>query len=98
MSDALNNSIPLADSGETASGEPQEVRWEIVARTMGLLPATIIAGRLQSENIPARAWQESAGQALGLVYGPMGNGHVAVPAEYVERALAILQDEYDEEE
>jgi hypothetical protein len=72
--------------------EQQEVRWEVVAEERGLLPARIIADRLQSEGIPARAWQESVGQAYGMTVGPLGTGFVSVPEEYVERAQEILAE------
>lgn len=96
------------DSTQTTTpGQKSEVHWEIVARMPGITPATILAGRLQAEGIPARAWQEGAGQALGLTVGLLGTGYVAVPEEHVEKALAILEvdvemdedwDEWDEEE
>jgi hypothetical protein len=92
---------------ETTPSQQSEIRWEIVARMPGLTPATILAGRLHAEGIPVRAWQEGAGQALGLTVGLLGTGYVAVPEEYAEQALAILEenieidenwDEWDEEE
>ena len=95
------------NSQTTTPGQQSEVQWEIVARMPGITPATILAGRLQSEGIPARAWQEGAGQALGLVIGLLGTGYVGVPQEYIEQALAILDedatidedwDEWEEEE
>lgn len=91
MSDAVSQSFPIEpeDSGTTPGGR-QEVRWEVVARTAGLTPAEIIAGRLQAEGIPARAWQEGAGRALGLTVGLLGTGHVVVPAQYAARAKDIL--------
>jgi hypothetical protein len=76
---------------DTARGQ-QETRWVEVATTNGITTAQILAGRLQSEGIPARAWQESAGQAAGLVIGTLGMGHVVVPEEYVDKALDILAD------
>lgn len=84
----------------TTPSHKSEIRWEIVARMPGLTPAIILAGRLQSEGIPARAWQEGAGQALGLTVGLLGTGYVAVPEEYVAQAQAILDEEVaiDEEE
>ena len=85
-------------SSETTPGDQESIKWEVVAEQMGLLPAQIIAGRLQSEGIPARAWQESAGQAVGLIVGKMGTGYVSVPDTFVEQALEILEsdDEVDE--
>jgi hypothetical protein len=64
----------------------------------GLTQAAIIAGRLQAEGIPARAWQEGAGQALGLTVGLLGTGYVAVPAELVEEAEAVLDEEFEVDE
>jgi hypothetical protein len=88
-----NNVHPIPEmdnSSNMTSGEPQEVRWEVVEQTSGITVAEIIAGRLQSEGIPARAWQEGAGEALGLIVGLLGTGHVVVPEEYAEQARAIL--------
>jgi hypothetical protein len=89
------------DSGSTTPGKPQEMRWEVVEQTSGITAAEIVAGRLQSEGIPARAWQEGAGEAIGLIVGLLGTGHVVVPEEFAERARAILaadQVAMDEEE
>jgi len=71
-------------------GAMREVRWVTVEQTPGITVAEIIAGRLQAEGIPARAWQEGAGEALGLMVGLLGTGHVVVPEEYAEQARAIL--------
>ncbi|MFW6096450.1 MAG: hypothetical protein ACOC9Z_00150 [Chloroflexota bacterium] len=84
------SSLPLDDNAEDTGGGTQEVRWIVVAEATGLLPAHIIADRLQAEGIPAHAWQESVGQAYGMVYGPLGTGFVSVPEEYVEAAQEIL--------
>lgn len=85
------SSLPLDDNADdTGSGGPQEIRWQVVAEAPGLLPARIIADRLQTEGIPSHAWQESVGQAYGMVYGPLGTGFVSVPEEYVEAAQEIL--------
>lgn len=98
----LSDNNPDSDSQGTTSGGSKEVRWEVVAHTAGLTPATIMAGRLQAEGIPARAWQEGAGRALGLTVGILGTGYVAVPEEFVDLAQEILADEaeidWEEEE
>lgn len=102
MSNLNAQSLPLNASGddeETAvahHGGSTEIKWEIVARTPGITPATIIAGRLKAENIPVRVWQEGAGQALGLTVGILGTGNVAVPEEYADLALEILELEEEE--
>ncbi len=75
-------------AGKASGGE--EVRWVTVAQTFGITQATIVAGRLRAEGIPARAWQEGAGQATGLIIGKLGVGHVVVPAEYEAQASEIL--------
>ena len=81
-----------SESDETTPGDQKETRWEEVATTSGITAAQILAGRLQTEGVPARAWQESAGQAAGLVVGILGTGHVVVPEAYAERARQILAD------
>lgn len=84
--------IPDLDNANSANaGEPQEVRWVVIEKTPGITVAEIIVGRLQSEGIPARAWQEGAGEALGLIVGLLGTGHVVVPEEYADSARAILE-------
>jgi len=81
-----------------------EIKWEVVAKTFGLQEAQIIAGRLNANDIPVRAWQESAGGTMGLTIGLLGSGYVAVPDDFADRALAILEvdadalEAYEEEE
>ena len=75
-----------------------ETSWRTIAKVHGLLQAQIMAGRLQAEGIPARAWQEGAGQALGLTIGLLGTGYLEVPEAYVAQAEAILTLELEEEE
>lgn len=87
---------PLAEP--TTPGGSQETKWEVVTETAGLIAAQIIAERLQAEGIPARAWQEGAGQAFGLTVGLLGTGHVIVPKAYLEQARAILATPVDEDD
>lgn len=79
-------------------GDQKEEKWEVVTKTAGLVPAQIIAQRLEFEGIPARAWQEGAGQALGLTVGLLGNGYVMVPESHLDEAKAILasSEQFDE--
>lgn len=88
--------LPVDDEGvsdaPTSPGGQEEVRWQVVAQTPGLTPATVLAGRLQAEGIPVRAWQESAGRAIGLTVGLLGTGYVAVPEEFVDEATAVLDN------
>ena len=88
-----------ATEARTATpGGEQETKWAVVTKEAGLAPAQIIAGRLQAEGIPARAWQEGAGQAFGLTVGMLGSGYVEVPEAYLEEAKAILAagDEFED--
>jgi hypothetical protein len=91
----------MTDSNLPSSAQPtpsEEIIWRNVAKTGGLLQAQIMAGRLQAEGIPARAWQEGAGGALGLTVGLLGTGYLDVPEEYVAQAQEILAWEFAEEE
>jgi hypothetical protein len=85
-----------AQAGTSTPGGSKETKWEEVTKTAGLAVAQIIAGRLQAEGIPARTWQEGAGQAFGLTVGMLGSGHVEVPEAYLEQAKAILEAEDEE--
>lgn len=82
----------------TTPGGRQEIKWEVVAKTAGLAPAEIMAQRLQVEGIPARAWQEGAGQAIGLTVGLLGTGYVMVPETYLEQAKEILAQTWEDDE
>ncbi len=82
--------LPESYDSDGQPGEVEQVRWEVVEKTAGITPAEIIAGRLQAEGIPARAWQEGAGEAIGLMVGLLGTGHVVVPEAFAEQARAIL--------
>ena len=94
------------DAGRSnVPGGDHEVKWEVVTKTPGLASAEIIAQRLRSEGVPARAWQEGAGQAFGLTVGLLGDGYVIVPEPYLDQAKAILAEsiepddyEFDEDE
>ncbi|UCG26173.1 MAG: DUF2007 domain-containing protein [Chloroflexota bacterium] len=90
--EAQNDESSDAQEHLTTPGGDREVKWEVVTKTAGLAPAEIIAQRLQSEGIPARAWQEGAGQAFGLTVGLLGNGYVVVPESYLDQAKAVLEE------
>jgi hypothetical protein len=111
MSTLASNSLPYNDDNDkqveeeqtaveqtAPPGGEQEIRWKVATKTAGITPATIIAGRLQANDIPARAWQEGAGQAYGLTVGLLGDGYVMVPESYLEQAKALLAEDLDEEE
>ena len=79
------------DAGISTPGGEKETKWEVVTKTAGLNTAEIIVGRLMAEGIPARAWQEGAGQAFGLTVGLLGTGYVLVPESFVEQAKTTLE-------
>jgi hypothetical protein len=87
----------VSKESAAAKGVSKETKWKVVAKEPGLAPAQIVASRLLAEGIPARAWQEGAGQAFGLTVGLLGTGYVAVPEAFEEEAksiLALSADEY----
>ena len=57
----------------------------------GLSNALLIKGLLNSFNIPAQTSQESAGVAMGLVLGPLGEALVYVPESMVADAASIIR-------
>lgn len=99
----LDEEPEATNAADVPAGDKRAVNWVIVANTMGLLAAQLMAGRLQADGIPARAWQEGPASVFALTVGILGTGHVAVPEEFAEQAEAILAVEYpavedDEEE
>lgn len=88
-----------ASSSQTASGKDDQtpvVVWEAANR----MEAEIVAGRLNSENIPTIIRGESLGAIYGLTTGSLAAANVLVPAALAEKALAILESavEWDEVE
>jgi hypothetical protein len=69
---------------------PKRPAWHVVATTMGMTEAQIIAGRLDSLGIPNVIHRESAAAALGLQIGPMGQAQVLVPESHYEFTMAAL--------
>jgi hypothetical protein len=88
----LNNMSKTRNTDNPEDNQKKETQWAEVATTFGIAQAQIMVGRLLSEGIPARAWQESVGQTTGLTVGSLGMGHVLVPEAYVDQALGILAD------
>lgn len=68
----------------------EDVKWVKFWETPGILAAEVVAGRLKAEGIPAWVWQQGAGSAMGLTYGPMGRGHVMVPEAELNHARKIM--------
>ncbi|MFQ3568569.1 MAG: DUF2007 domain-containing protein [Aggregatilineales bacterium] len=64
--------------------------WRVVYTTYNNPEAHIVAGRLESEGIPAMVQNEPAGTAIGITVGPLGENKVVVHVEDYDRALAIL--------
>ena len=92
LSIPYNNGHESASEQETTPSGEEPIRWVTIYKTLGLVPAQIMAGRLEAEGLPARAWQEGAGQALGLTVGLLGNGHVSVPETHAEEARRLLAE------
>jgi hypothetical protein len=76
---------------------PEDTKWAKFWETSGILPAEVIAGRLRAEGIPAWTWQQGAGAAMGLTYGPLGRGHVMVPEEQLDQARRIMATDFSPE-
>ena len=80
----MNTSIPNSDK------TVEEINWAKFWETSGSLSAEVIAGRLRAEGIPTWVWQQGAGAAMGLTFGPMGRGHVMVPEDQLENARRVM--------
>jgi hypothetical protein len=78
----------VASGATTGGGLDQEpvVVWEAANR----MEAEIVAGRLQSEGIPAMMQGEALGAIYGLTTGSLAATVVLVPAPLAAKALEIL--------
>lgn len=76
----------------------EETKWATLTQTDGMIVAEMLVQRLKAAEIPAFAQQESVGQALGLMVGPMSAAYVKVPVNYLEEARLLLdvEDAVDE--
>jgi len=100
---SLGQAWPARDektaAAEATGGRDEAVNWVRVATTVGTPNAAIVAGRLQSHQIPTRVTQEAAGvHAIAVNVGIFGTAHVWVPQERQEQAQAILATNWSEEQ
>jgi hypothetical protein len=82
-----------AAANATLHGDDQEpvVVWEAANR----MEAVVVAGRLQSEGIPAIIRGEALGDIYGLTYGSLAATAVLVPKLLADKALEILAAEVE---
>lgn len=81
--------MPSRYSIERMKG-PDGQQWSVAAIGHGEAEAMILAGRLESENIPTWVYRESAGSVIAVSFGELGNVYVLVPEAYYEQASAML--------
>ena len=72
--------------------EEQSHELVSVGKADGQVEAEIIKGLLNANEIEVWLSQESAGSALGLTVGPMGEVEIMVRAEQEDQARALLDD------
>ena len=71
-----------------------EAQWQIVCRTMGLLPAEAIRGRLETAGIPAVLDYDSTSTLLGIpAVGGTGEVRILVPGDRLAEARELLGPE-----
>ncbi|MDP1991463.1 MAG: DUF2007 domain-containing protein [Syntrophales bacterium] len=78
--------------------ETDAVFWEAVATASGMTQANLIAGRLESEGIPAKLHYEAAGAIYAITIDGLGEVRILVPVADWARAREILSRSYDEGE
>jgi hypothetical protein len=70
-----------------------DLEFVTVYESQGMLGAQVVKSKLESAGLPALLKYESYGQLLGLTVDGLGTVRVLVPADLVEDALAVLDDE-----
>ncbi len=64
--------------------------YKLLYRCYGLLDAKSIQILLESFNINSKAYQESAGVALGLTVGGLGSANIYVKNDDFENAMKVI--------
>lgn len=64
--------------------------YKLLYRCYGLLDAKSIQILLESFNIKSKAYQESAGVALGLTVGGLGSANIYVKNEDFDNAMKVI--------
>lgn len=64
--------------------------YKLLYRCYGLLDAKSLQILLESFNIKSKAYQESAGVALGLTVGGLGSANIYVKNEDFENAMKVI--------
>jgi tetratricopeptide (TPR) repeat protein len=86
----------LAEDEDEALGEDEDwvedADWVEIAVVGGITVAEVIASSLRAAGIPALAYQEGAGQALGLTIGALGDASVLVPEGRAEEARRLVDE------
>jgi|APFre7841882724_1041349.scaffolds.fasta_scaffold101466_2 hypothetical protein len=72
--------------------------WHVVYTASGMTQAKIITGRLETEGVSTRLRYEAAGTIYAITIDGLGEVKILVPAEDLDRAGAILNRSYDEED
>ncbi len=84
----------MPDSPMTRPG-PEGQTWIEVAVAYGETQAAILAGVLESAGIPVLVYRESAGRALPVNIGRLGEVTVLTLEPFYEEALALLEVDDD---
>ena len=79
-------------------GDMHEAHWVVVADNLNPAEASIIKGRLESQDIPAFVKQEALGSVLGLTVGSLGSAQVLTPESLAEQARTILAETFEVDE
>lgn len=72
--------------------------WEVIYFAQGMVPARIVAGRLEAEGIPTKLRYEAVGALYGLTLDGLGEVKVLVPRNALLLARSVLSRSYDEED
>ena len=75
-----------------------EGAWNVVYTASGMTQAKIITGRLETEGVQTRLKYEAAGTIYAITIDGLGEVKILVPSEDVDRAVAILNQSYEEQD
>ena len=76
----------------------EDVTWEVVCSVSGMINASILVGKLETEGIPTKLKYEAVGTIYAITVDGLGEVKIMVPADYLDRARSVLSQTYDEDE
>ena len=75
---------------------PENLEWVFLTEVFNEVEADIVIGFLESEEIPVKKEYTGPFPGLKVIFGQESGFSIMVPADYLQRAKKLLEEEKDE--